>query len=119
MLEVKIERVGDVAIVACEGRIEGGDTAFQLREAVTSQMGARTVVVELSKLSAIQDDGLGMIAFLQRWARDHGIQFKVFSPAKSVRDRLKRASSMSDRDVPSLNELMSQLATVQSEAAFA
>jgi len=36
-----------------------------------------------------------MRLFLQRWAYDHGIQFKLFNPTRSVRDRLERADSMS------------------------
>ena len=113
MLQVKIENIGDVAIVACGGRIVWSDAAFQLREAVTTQTGARTVVVELSEVSAIEGDGLGMIFFLRRWAQDLGIRFKVFSPSTSVRDRLKKAGSMSEFDVPSLHELMGQLIQVE------
>lgn len=113
MLKVKTENIGDVAIVGCEGRIVRSDAALELRQAVTKQTGARTVVVELSAVAAIEGDGVGMLVFLQRWAQDHGIQFKVFSPSRSVRDRLKKASSMSESDIPSLHELMGQLAQVE------
>jgi len=48
------------------------DAAFKLRDAVTSQSEARTVVLELTEVHALEGGGLGMLIFLQRWARDHG-----------------------------------------------
>src|SRR6202011_795249 len=73
---VNIENIGDLAIVECEGRIVQSDAAFKLREAVTSQEDARTVVLELSEVSAIEGGGLGMLVFLQHWAQNHDIRFK-------------------------------------------
>jgi hypothetical protein len=40
MLSVHIEKVGDMAVVECEGRIVGSEAAFILRNAVTSQTDA-------------------------------------------------------------------------------
>jgi hypothetical protein len=37
MLKVHIEKIGDVAVVQCEGRIVRSEAAFELREAVTKQ----------------------------------------------------------------------------------
>jgi anti-anti-sigma regulatory factor len=53
-----------------------------------SQGDARTVVIVLSEVRAIGGVGLGMLVFLQRWARDHDIQLKLFTPSESVRERL-------------------------------
>src|SRR3981081_1197494 len=86
MLKVNIDNIGDLAVVECEGRIVQSDAAFKLREAVKSQRDARTVVLELSEVHAIEGGGLGMLIFLQRWARDHGIRLKLFNPSKSVRN---------------------------------
>jgi len=33
-----------------------------------------------------------MLVFLRQWARDHGIQPKLFNPSKFVRQRLERGS---------------------------
>jgi anti-anti-sigma regulatory factor len=110
MLAVKIEKIGDVAIVAFEGKVS--EAAFQLREAVSHQTGARTVVVELSGGSGIDREDMGLLVSLQRWARNRGIQFKVFSPLLSVREMLRKATSMSEFDVPALHELISQLVPV-------
>jgi anti-anti-sigma regulatory factor len=72
MLNINIDNIGDLAIVECEGRIVRSEAAFTLRDAVTSQSEAHTVVVELSEVHALEGGGLGMLIFLQRWARDHG-----------------------------------------------
>jgi anti-anti-sigma regulatory factor len=68
MLKQNIDNIGEVAIVECEGRIVHSDAAFKLREAVTLQGDARTVVLDLSQVNATEGGGLGMLVFLQRWA---------------------------------------------------
>jgi anti-anti-sigma regulatory factor len=98
-----------LAVVECEGRIVQSDAAFKLREAVTLQGDARTVVLDLSEVNAIEGGGLGMLVFLQRWAQDHDIGFKLFNPSRSVRERLKKVSSMSEFDIPTLDEMMALL----------
>jgi anti-anti-sigma regulatory factor len=119
MLNVNIENIGDLAIVECDGRIVQSDAAFKLREAVISQRDAQTVVVELSEVNAIEGGGLGMLVFLQRWAQDHDIRFKLFNPSKSVRNRLVKASSMSEFDIPTLDEMMALLAQADLRYALA
>ena len=110
MLKINVDNIGDLAVVECEGRIVQSDAAFKLREAVTLQGDARTVVLELSEVSAIEGGGLGMLVFLQRWAQDHDIRFKLFNPSKFVRNRLTKASPISEFDIPSLDEMMVLLA---------
>jgi hypothetical protein len=41
MFKVNIERIGDVAIIHCEGRVVQSVAAFGLRDAVTQQKAAR------------------------------------------------------------------------------
>ena len=119
MLKVHIDNIGDLAIVECEGRIVQSDAAFKLREAVTSQRDARTVVLELSEVSAVEGGGLGMLVFLQRWAHDHDIRLKLFNPSKFVRERLKKTSSMSEFEFPTLDEMMALLAQADRRYAVA
>ena len=49
MLKLSIENIGDLAIIECEGKIARSESAFKLRDAVTSQNDAHTVVIELSE----------------------------------------------------------------------
>jgi anti-anti-sigma regulatory factor len=110
MLGVHIERIGDLAIVECEGGVVRSEAAFELREAVTSQGDARIIVFDLSEVSAIEGGGLGMLVFVQRWAYDHSIRFKLFNPTKSVHDRLERVGSMPEFDFATLDEMLALLA---------
>jgi anti-anti-sigma regulatory factor len=89
MLRVQVEKIGDMAVVECEGRVVRSDAAFRLRNAVTSLRDVRIIVIDLSEVRVIEGGGLGMLTFLGRWAQDHDIQFKLFNPTKSVRDRLE------------------------------
>jgi anti-anti-sigma factor len=108
MLKLNIDNIGDLAIVECEGRIVS-EAAFKLRDAVTSQCQASTVVVELSEVQTLEGGGLGMLIFLQRWARDHGIRFKLFNPSAAVRKQLKMVGALAEFEIPTLDEMMALL----------
>lgn len=109
MLRILVEKIGDMAIVECEGRVVRSDAAFRLRNAVTSLRDVRIIVVDLSEVRAIEGGGPGMLTFLGRWAQDHDIQFKLFNPTKSVHDRLEAAKSMPAFDFATLHEMMALL----------
>ena len=47
MLQIHTDRVGDVAVVQCEGRLVRSDAAFRLRDEVISQVDARAIVLDL------------------------------------------------------------------------
>jgi hypothetical protein len=51
-----------------------------------------------------------MLAFLSRWARDHTIHLKLFSPTKAVRDRLESLNTLLECDIATLEEMMDLLA---------
>jgi len=106
MLNVTVEHIGELAVVECEGSIAESESAVKLREAVTSQTDARIVVIELSDVQAIEGGGLGMLVFLQRWAREHNIRFLLFNPSKPVRSRLKRAQSIAKIYIATIEEMM-------------
>jgi anti-anti-sigma regulatory factor len=119
MLKINIDNIGELAIIECEGRIVQSQAAFKLRDAVTSQSEARTVVLELTEVHAIEGGGLGMLIYLQRWACNHGIRLKLFNPSKPVCERLKMVSPLSEFDVPTLDEMMALLASADSRYALA
>ena len=119
MLNLDIERIGELAVVECKGRIVRSGAAFKLRKAVTSLEDLRIVVLDLSEISAIEGGGLGMLLFLERWAFDHEIQFKLFNPTKSVRERLELVSSIRAFNIASLPEMIGLLANADSRFALA
>ena len=80
---------------------------------------SRIIVLDLSELSAIEGGGLGMLLFLERWAHDHEIQFRLFNPTQPVRGRLQLISSIRPFDIASLHEMMALLAKADSHFALA
>jgi anti-anti-sigma regulatory factor len=109
MFSISVEKIGNVVVVHCEGRIVRSDAAFRLREAVTQQRDARFVLVDLSDVRALEGGGLGMLLFLQMWTRDHGIQFKVFDPPPGVRQSLERTRSVAAVEIAGMGEVLSLL----------
>ena len=119
MLNLAIDRIGELGLVECIGRIVRSEAAFNLRRAVTSLEHARIIVLDLSEVSALEGGGIGMLIFLERWAHDRQIQFKLFNPRKSVRDRLELVRSIRAFDILPLDEMMALLANANSHFAVA
>jgi anti-anti-sigma regulatory factor len=119
MLNVTVANIGELAILGCEGRLVERESAYKLREAVTSQTDARIVILELSEVRAIGGGGLGMLVFLQRWAREHNIRFLLFHPSKAVENKLKHAGSIAEFYITSLEEMKALLAYANSRFALA
>ncbi len=119
MPNIHIDKVGEMAVVECDGRFVRSDEAFKLRDAVTSQRGARIIVLDLTEMVAIGGGGIGVLVFLQRWCRDHDIRFKLFNPSRSVRQRLEHTNAMSEFDIASLDEMMALLGQADRRYALA
>jgi len=117
MLSVKVDNVGESAIVECEGTIMGGDDAQQLRNAVTGWAGTRVIVIDLSRVSVAVSNGLSMLSFLQRWARHRGIQLILFNPCPSLRRDLEHSISPYDLKFASLGEVMTILTAAANRLA--
>jgi len=105
MAHVTVEKLGELRVVECDGRLVRSEAAFALRDGVTSQSDARVIVLDLSEVNAIEGGGLGMLTFLHRWAQDHSIRLKLFNPRISVRARLESNSAVATFDIVTLEEL--------------
>ncbi len=84
MLEIRIERRGKTAVLSCSGRIDIGEALTRLREAVISELGAATVVLDLARVTAIDAAGLGLLMFLHTRAAGRGCQLKLCAPSPQV-----------------------------------
>jgi hypothetical protein len=107
VLTLRMDHIGDMAIIECKGRIVRGDAALKLREVVMAQQNVRIVVLDLTKIAALEGGGLGMLWFLQRWAEDHDIRFKLYNPINSVRDKLEHNNAMLRFDIVTFEEMVS------------
>jgi anti-anti-sigma regulatory factor len=109
MLKIHVDNLGELAVVDCRGRIIRSESVFQLRDAVMAQSFARVIALDLYEVEAIGGGGLGMLAYLQRWANERSIELKLFTPSPSVKNALKCGGSSVNFDIPSLHEMMTIL----------
>lgn len=109
MFVVHVKTIGDMAVIRCEGRMIGSDAAFRLRDEVERQRKSNLVVLDLSELSFMGGEVVGMLVFLQVWTRILGIQFKLFDPPPGVRRSLQRLHSTIEIEIASMNDLLSKL----------
>jgi anti-anti-sigma regulatory factor len=119
MLAIHVENLSDLAVVECKGRIIRFDAVFKLRDSVLAQASARIIALDLSEVEAIGGGGLGMLVFLEHWAREHDSQFKLFSPSRSVVDGLAQNRSILNFEVASFHEMMGILAHSDSRYSLA
>ena len=127
MPSIHIDNVGDMAVVECEGRLVRSEawiwshpvSASKLRDAVTAQSDAQVVVLDLTEVHALGGSAVGMLVYLQRWAYDHDIRFKLFNPSRSVREKLEHTNAMSEFNIASLDEMMALLGRADPRYALA
>jgi anti-anti-sigma regulatory factor len=119
MLSIRVENLNDLAIIECRGRIVRSESVFKLRDVVQEQTDARIIALDLSAVQAIGGGGLGMLAFLNRWANDHDIQFKLFSPSTPVVDGLVHNRSILNFDIATFHEMMDIFAQADGQYSLA
>src|SRR5215469_12620041 len=88
MLNVRVERRQQTAVVHCSGRIDMGDSLTRLREALITQMGTREIFLDLSQVTTIDAAGLGLLVFLHTRAAGRGCTLKLLAPSPQVRNVL-------------------------------
>ena len=118
-MTIHVENLSGLTVVECQGRIMRDESVFKLRDVVLAQAAARIIVLDLSEVEAIGGAGLGMLAFLNRWACEHSIQFKLFSPSRAVVEGLVQNRSILDFEIVSFHEMMRILLDGENQYALA
>ena len=90
MLNVDIEKNGDVAIVRCSGRLVGGEAVSSLRNAVLSGKDARMFLLDLEEVGALDAGGVNALVALHQWAVNRGMKVKLVNPSSFVREMMVR-----------------------------
>jgi len=119
LLDLGVDRIGDLAVVECEGRITRIEAACKLRDAVTSLEESQIIVLDLSEVTIIDDNGVSTFLLLQHWAYQHQVQFKLFNPRCWVRQKLEYANAIPEFDIASLDEIVALLANAKARIALA
>jgi len=84
MLDIKTEHRGNVSVLHCSGRIDIGEALTLLRETVICELGARTILLDLAGVTAIDAAGLGLLMFLHTRAASRGCELKLCAPSPQV-----------------------------------
>ena len=95
MFTLQTIEMDDAVIVQCTGRLVRSEAAYCLRDAVRANRGCRSIVLDMSEVEAVEGGGLGMFAFLQRWAEENGIRMRLLNPSLRVQQRLKQVELQS------------------------
>jgi len=120
MLTIHVENLlGDLAVVECRGRIVHSESVFELRDAVLAQASCGIILLDLSEVEAIGGGGLGMLVFLECWARDHDIQFQLSNPSRAVVEGLVNNRSILNFEIATFQEIMGILADADRQYSHA
>jgi anti-anti-sigma factor len=111
MLTIDTEKMGDVAVVRCSGRIVRGEGIRTLRNAVVTETDTRIVVLDLSEVESLDAGGLTALLSLHHWTRSHAIQLKLVNPSHFVREVLERTRLDRVFNVSSLHDALQVLGT--------
>ena len=88
MLKVRLQHLGDSAILLLQGGIVIGHTAT-LRSAVLSQSGVRVLVLDMTRVNRIDASGLGVLLQLREYLQSKAIDLKLMSVPAIIRQVLE------------------------------
>lgn len=89
MVKVRIENLGQIAILHVRGDIAVGADAETLRKFVIAQMDVSTVVLDLEQVSRIDACGLGVLLELREQLQSKGIEFRLVHVSALVQQILR------------------------------
>jgi len=87
MLRVNSERLGNIAVLCLRGQIVRSEI-LALRGAVLSERDASAVVLDLTRVTAIDVAGLGALLELRQYTESRGVEFRLENVSKLVRQVL-------------------------------
>ena len=89
MLNATVQKVRDITVLRCHGRIVIGDAYTILRNAVLSQTHTRTLVLDLAQVDRIDAGGLGVLLGLREWAHANAIRLRLMNVMRHVEQVLE------------------------------
>lgn len=89
MLKVRVENLGQIAILHIHGHIVIGPEIDVLRKSVSSQTEASAVVLDLKRVSRIDARGLGLLLELREQLQSSGVEFRLMNVGTLVQQILR------------------------------
>jgi anti-anti-sigma factor len=105
MLRIHTKNFGSMVVICVQGRIVIGETKA-LRDAVISQSGIETLVIDLARVDLIDAAGFGALLELRAETRFRGIRIKLINVTQNVRQLLEITRLNAVFEVTSMSEVM-------------
>jgi anti-anti-sigma factor len=106
MLKMTVQKLGDIRVLRCHGRIMAGDAGSILGNAVLSQRHTGMLVIDLARVERIDAGGLGVLLGLRDAASSRAITFKLMNATKRVEEILELTHLQSVFEFCSVRELL-------------
>ena len=108
MLNIRIQKLGNTAVLHCVGRIAFPE-ADQLRTFITQGFYSRCLVVDLANVTAIDASGLGALVSLRSWSKAAGRSLKLMNVNSNVNRLLEMMMLKSEFEICSAREMLDLL----------
>ena len=101
-LQYQVERLQDVAVVRCSGRLVRGAALDAFRRRIEQLDHLRVLVLDLSDVDHVDAGGLGTLLLVRRWAIDSSARLKLVNPPMFFRRVLEATHLNSVFEISSL-----------------
>lgn len=105
-LAYQIERLQDVAVVRCSGRMVRGAALDQFRRRIEQLDRLRVLVLDLSEVQQLDAGGLGTLLLVRRWALQNSARLKLVNPPPFFHQILEATRLNSVFEISSLKEAL-------------
>lgn len=118
-LQCQIERIEDVAVVQCSGRMVRGAALDRFRRSIEQLERVRVLVLDLSELHQLDAGGLSTLLLVRRWTLQNSARLKLVNPPAFCRRLFDATHLNSVFEVSSLKDAISILQPAQCSSRFA
>jgi len=118
-LKFQVERLQDVAVVNCSGRMVRGTALDEFRRRIEQLECVRVLVLDVSEVEQLDAGGLGALVQVRRWATQKSAKMKLVNPPLFFRRLLEATHLTSLFEVSSLQEAICILRAKECPARYA
>lgn len=118
-LQYQVERIEDVAVVRCSGRMVRGAALDGFRRRIEQLDRLRVLVLDLSEIQQIDAGGLGTLLLVRRGATQNSTRLNLVDPPVFFRRLLEATHLSSVFEISSLKDALSILRLTQCPPRFA
>jgi len=118
-LQYQVERIDDVAVVRCSGRMVRGAALDEFRREIEILDRLRVLVLDLSEIQQVDAGGLGTLLLVRRSTTQKFARLKLVNPPVFLRRMLEATCLNSVFEISSLKDALSILRPTQCPPRFA